>query len=47
MTYQKRLFTSILFALLMFCAVCAAMMAVTSCQESRFPNILETMPNLK
>lgn len=47
MTYQKRLFASILFTLIMFAAVCGAMMIVTSCQESRYPNILETMPNLK
>lgn len=47
MNYQKHLFASILFTLIMFAAICGVMTFATSCQKSRYPNILETMPNLK
>ena len=47
MTYQKRLFASFLFTIVMLAAVCGAMLIVTSCQESKYPNVITTMPNLK
>ena len=47
MNYQSRLFASIWFTIIMFCAVCGAMLIVTSCQESKYPNVITTMPNLK
>lgn len=47
MTYQKRLFASILFTIVMLAVVCGAMLIVTSCQESKYPNVITTMPNLK
>lgn len=46
MTYQKRIFASFLFALVMLAAVCGTMLIVTSCQESKYPNVITTMPNL-
>lgn len=47
MNYQKRLFCSIMFTLIMLSIVFGVMAFMTSLKESRYPNIIETMPNLK
>lgn len=46
MNYQERMVASICMAFVMLGIVFGAMMVITSCREQRFPNILETQPDL-